>query len=1304
MTRCRAPAALLVLLLWAASATADWDPGMPAKWVQEPDLTDLGLDVNASNVPRDFILADDFECRQTGPITGIHIWGSWLNDNLPVAGPDNVVFILSIHADIPASQSPTGFSMPGDVLWWREFQPGQFTARPYATDLREGWLTPPDEYIYPGDSICWQYNFEIPEADAFFQQGLPDEPIVYWLDVKAVPEAIDTQFGWKSSEIHWNDDATWGEGIEPFSGPWFELRYPPGHEQQGQSIDLAFVIVGPEQPNELDFGDAPDSPAAPGYPTLLANNGANHVIVPNVFMGASIDPEPDGQPDPNALGDDNDGNDDEDGVVFTSPIYPGANVTVDVTVSVDGYLDTWIDYNINGTWMEANEHVFIAAPVTAGTNNLSFTVPAAAVQGLTFARFRFSTSAVGLPYDGPASDGEVEDYEIEIEPEPQPDLDFGDAPDAAGALGYPTLLANNGARHVIDPAILMGVSIDPEPNGQPDPNALGDDNDGNDDEDGVIFTSAVYPGAVVSVDVTVSANGYLDTWIDYNINGTWMEANEHVFTALPVAAGTNTLNFNVPAAAVQGFTFARFRYTTVAGGLPYVGLAPDGEVEDYRVEIEPEPQTYKWEQRPDLTPNGLDVNASPRPDDYILADDFLCEDSGYVTNIRVWGSWLNDFYPFADQPEAVRFILSIHADIPADQSPTGYSMPGEALWWREFQAGEFLAQIWADNLQEGWLDPPEAYQFPGDTVCWLYEFRIPLAEAFFQTGSPDEPVVYWLDVKAFPEDIEALFGWKSSESHWNDDATWGVGMEPFPGPWSELRYPPGHELQGQSIDLAFTIQSEFVETLDWGDAPDDPTGLPGYPTLAVNNGARHVIVPGLMFGGLIDAEANGQPDANALGDDNNNLDDEDGVTFVTSLVPAKAAKVQITIQGGGFVDAWIDFNGDQSWLEPGDQIITSLNLAAGNHVITFNVPSSATPNIDTFARFRLSSYGGLPPDGLATDGEVEDHRVRIDDKYTLKWIQNPDLSPLGVDVAACPSVAGDDYLLADDFLCTQTGPLTDFHIWGSWLNDLLPMGGDPYAVAFTLSIHADIPADQSPTDYSMPGDLLWIHDFEPEDFDVELYAEQLEEGFMYPPDEYIFVGDRTCWLYKFHVDPHLAFRQRGSETEPVVYWLDLKARPLDPDAQFGWKTSPEHWNDDAVWGLGAEPYGGPWFELRYPPGHELVGASIDLAFALYEDVVTDVPEETPTRFGLRQNVPNPFNPRTEIAYELPVAGGLVKLEIYDVRGRRVRTLVDGPVAGGTHTAVWNGLADDGRALPTGLYFARLRADGKESTVKMVLLR
>src|SRR3990172_9328291 len=86
---------------------------------QLPDLTSTGMDVNAT-FPK--VLADDFLCTSTGPITDIHIWGSWLNDNRPPVAN----FRLSIHADIPAGPN-NPYSRPGEQLWPGPLDAGEWS-------------------------------------------------------------------------------------------------------------------------------------------------------------------------------------------------------------------------------------------------------------------------------------------------------------------------------------------------------------------------------------------------------------------------------------------------------------------------------------------------------------------------------------------------------------------------------------------------------------------------------------------------------------------------------------------------------------------------------------------------------------------------------------------------------------------------------------------------------------------------------------------------------------------------------------------------------------------------------------------------------------------------------------------------------------------------------------------------------------------------------------------------------------------------------------------------------------------------
>ena len=92
----------------------------------------------------------------------------------------------------------------------------------------------------------------------------------------------------------------------------------------------------------------------------------------------------------------------------------------------------------------------------------------------------------------------------------------------------------------------------------------------------------------------------------------------------------------------------------------------------------------------------------------------------------------------------------------------------------------------------------------------------------------------------------------------------------------------------------------------------------------------------------------------------------------------------------------------------------------------------------------------------------------------------------------------------------------------------------------------------------------------------------------------------------------------------------------------------------------------------------------------------------PERFSLGQNYPNPFNPSTIIPFQLPVSTH-VRLEIFNLLGQRVATLVDGDRTAGSHTAHWDGRNAAGRPVGSGVYLYRLQGGGKSATHRMVLV-
>ena len=174
--------------------------------------------------------------------------------------------------------------------------------------------------------------------------------------------------------------------------------------------------------------------------------------------------------------------------------------------------------------------------------------------------------------------------------------------------------------------------------------------------------------------------------------------------------------------------------------------------------------------------------------------------------------------------------------------------------------------------------------------------------------------------------------------------------------------------------------------MDFGDAPSAVQSgfASSYPTSLADDSARHQPV-GPKLGSYRDSETTGTSNINADGDDTTG-GDEDGVKFVTSLVVSPdrttTASVAVNVSNATGItsrlDAWIDFNRDGDWLDPGEQIAASFDLGTGNgsHVLSFTVPAGAGTGT-TYARFRLSTSGGLTPTGSANDGEVEDYAVAL---------------------------------------------------------------------------------------------------------------------------------------------------------------------------------------------------------------------------------------------------------------------------------------------------------------------------------------
>ena len=319
--------------------------------------------------------------------------------------------------------------------------------------------------------------------------------------------------------------------------------------------------------------------------------------------------------------------------------------------------------------------------------------------------------------------------------------------------------------------------------------------------------------------------------------------------------------------------------------------------------------------------------------------------------------------------------------------------------------------------------------------------------------------------------------------------------------------------------------------------------------------------------------------------------------------------------------------------------------------------------------------------------------------HKMHFPQLPD--PTGADVF----FTGPPRVLADDWRCTWTGPVSDIHFWFSSLNDwldlTLPLNQQIFRIH--VSIHADIPAGPV-IPYSRPGALLWERDYSVDSLDVNITRCFTDSQSWYNPANGVYIPNNHRILYRCDIeniiDPF--FQYQGT-----IYWLDVWMASEQP---LGWKTADVdrypppytgfHFLDDAVWGDNPNPF---WNEIKWPAGHPKAGQSIDLAFVITRPIPTGADDAVPESYHLEQNYPNPFNPSTTIRYSLP-ARSTVELAVFSVDGALIRVLDSGMKSMGTHEAAWDGRDAFGTAVASGVYFYRLNAGTFTETRKMVLMK
>jgi hypothetical protein len=212
----------------------------------------------------------------------------------------------------------------------------------------------------------------------------------------------------------------------------------------------------------------------------------------------------------------------------------------------------------------------------------------------------------------------------------------------------------------------------------------------------------------------------------------------------------------------------------------------------YGIECDDAPCAYKmhYPQRPDDA--GWDVNATYP---VVLADDWMCSETGWVKDIHFWGSWRNGI-----EGQIQSFILSIHDDIPANPPDEPYSRPGALLW--ELETDDFESIPLDASSMQGWYDPYTGEVLPDNHTSYQ-QYNIYLPENHWFSQEAD--TIYWLNISAVLEEpADAVWGWSSSQNHWNDDAVWALS-DTFN--WIDLWEP------SESVTDIFSVEFDPYGTL-----------------------------------------------------------------------------------------------------------------------------------------------------------------------------------------------------------------------------------------------------------------------------------------------------------------------------------------------------------------------------------------------------------------------------------------------------------------------------------------------------------
>jgi hypothetical protein len=603
--------------------------------------------------------------------------------------------------------------------------------------------------------------------------------------------------------------------------------------------------------------------------------------------------------------------------------------------------------------------------------------------------------------------------------------DYGDAP---STYGTPS--------HTVLSTVRMGALVDAEPTHQASTDAKQDNNVGSVDEDGVTLPAQLVPNVTTNISINVTgANGYLSGWIDWNRDGDFLDIGEQVVTNLQdnkvgdTNAATGTISFALtpPSDLQLGTSYARFRWSTSSGLAADTGVALNGEIEDYAINLE---------KYLPIINSANTCSSSGGTDVLFLLDNSGSVDGAEYTNfaanvvsagnqllsknpgIRIAvGHYAGDMFGITQTPGQniyfERDFSTATVNSPIRQFGAGTSYPdftsdntSAALYQASFgldNNASTTSSLIVSPVKELARDLTRPLQVVIFTDAIRYEHAgSTLIDIDTQGFDPDDGSNFTVynkfkaqgvkfSVVAYPVDAfyEPVKTQASAAIASKGGAYTGTVEANNKDPEGSATTPrrliagaAGFILSAtQLVELVTPVADACPTVMDFGDAP------------ASYGSAGQAIASGYYLGTVApDSESTYIASATASNDDSTGTDDEDGMTL-PSLVRGQTATLSAKVNGvGGYLQGWIDWNGDGDFVDAGEQVATNLqdggaldtNASTGTISFSVIVPTNAalnTVSTPTFARFRWSTTANLTSSGNASVGEVEDYGITVEAMY-----------------------------------------------------------------------------------------------------------------------------------------------------------------------------------------------------------------------------------------------------------------------------------------------------------------------------------